>query len=78
MLIYKNKAVYHNHVIQWFQQLREEGLKEETRNERLLTAQNQETVKKVHELVAKDNKITLRLKEYQLNVNIVMICQILN
>jgi len=60
------------------QQLREEGHKEDPRNERLLTAQNQETVKKVHEVVAKDNKITLKLMEYQLNVNIVMICQILN
>jgi len=44
----------------------------------MLTAQNRETVKKVHELVAKDNRITLRLMEYQLNVNKVMICQILN
>jgi transposase len=78
MLIYKYKAVYHNHAIQWFQQLREEGLKEDPRNERLLNAQNQETVKKVHELVAKENKITLKLMEYQLNVNTVMICQILN
>jgi hypothetical protein len=56
---------------------RQEGLEDDPRSGRLSTAQNQNTVTKVHKLVATDNRITLKL-EYKLHVNKEIICQILH
>jgi hypothetical protein len=71
--------VYFVWAFEWFKRLRQkhEDFKDDRKSGRPQSAQNTETVAKVHELVTTDHKMYLELMEVQLHNNQEMVCQLL-